>query len=95
MVAGAVGAAAGLPRDLARVRERDRPFAEGDGDALVEAVREKAREKAGSAWYGDQFTWGECHDPYLALVHESGDPLTGGFEDLAERLLVPLARAQP
>ena len=68
--------------------------AEGDGDALVEAVREKAREKAGSAWYGDQFTWGECHDPYLALVHESGDPLTGGFEDLAERLLVPLARAQ-
>ena len=69
--------------------------AEGDGDTPVEAAREKAREKAGSAWYGDQFTWGECHDPYLALVHESGDPLTGGFEDLAERLLVPLARAQP
>ena len=65
--------------------------ARGDGDALVEA----AREKAGFAWYGDQFTWGECHDPYLALVHESGDPLTGGFEDLAEQLLVPLARAQP
>ena len=63
----------------------------GGGDALVEA----AREKAGSAWYGDQFTWGECRDPYLALVHESGDPLTGGFEDLAEQLLVPLARAQP
>ena len=62
-----------------------------DGDALVEA----AREKAFSTWYGDQFTWGECHDPYLALVHESGDPLTGGFEDLAEQLLVPLARAQP
>ena len=63
----------------------------GGGDALVEA----AREKAGSAWSGDQFTRGECRDPYLALVHESGDPLTGGFEDLAERLLVPLARAQP
>ncbi|MDE0455881.1 MAG: exodeoxyribonuclease V subunit gamma [Chromatiales bacterium] len=64
--------------------------AEGDGDALAEA----AREKAGFAWYGDQFTRGECRDPYLALVYESGDPLTGGFEDLAERLLVPLARAQ-
>ena len=63
----------------------------GDGDALVEA----AREKAGSAWYGDQFTRGECHDPYLALVHDSGDPLAGGFENLAENLLVPLARAQP
>ena len=61
------------------------------GDALVEA----ARDKAGAAWYGDQFTWGECRDPYLALVHESGDPLTGGFEDLAEQLLVPIARAQP
>ena len=61
------------------------------GDALVEA----ARDKALSTWYGDQFTRGECRDPYLALVHESGDPLTGGFEDLAEQLLVPLARAQP
>ena len=61
-----------------------------DGDALVEA----ALEKAGFAWYGDQFTRGECHDPYLALVYDSGDPLTGGFEDLAENLLVPLARAQ-
>ena len=63
----------------------------GDGDALVEA----AREKAGSAWYGDQFTRGERHDPYHALVYESGDPITGGFEELAQKLLVPLARAQP
>ena len=63
----------------------------GDGgDALVEA----ARDRAGSAWYGDQFTWGERHDPYHALVYESGDPLTGGFEEHARKLVVPLARAQ-
>jgi len=62
-----------------------------DSDALVAA----ALEKAGASWYGDRFARGECHDPYLALVYESGDPLTGDFEDLAEDLLVPLARAQP
>ena len=64
-----------------------------DGDALVEA----AREKAHATWFGDQFTRGESLDPYLALVYDcdSRDPLTGGFEELAENLLVPLARAQP
>ena len=66
--------------------------AEGDGDASTGA----AREKAASVWYGDRFARGEGLDPYLALVHESGDPPTDGdFEDLAEQLLVPLARAQP
>ena len=64
--------------------------AKGGDDARVAA----AREKAGVTWYGDRFTRGECRDPHLALVHESGDPLAGDFEDLAERLLVPLARAQ-
>ena len=64
----------------------------GDGgDALVDA----AREKAHAAWFGDAFTRGERLDPYLALVHDSGDPLTGAFEDLARTLLVPLAGAQP
>ena len=66
-----------------------------DGDAIPSAVRERAREQAGAAWLGDQFSRGEGLDPYLALVHDPGDPLDGGFEDLAQRLLVPLARAQP
>ena len=66
--------------------------AEGDGDASTGA----AREKAASVWYGDRFARGEGLDPYLALVWESGDPLTGDdFEDLAEQLLVPLVGAQP
>ena len=62
-----------------------------DGDAFVDAARDKAR----AAWFGDRYTRGERLDPYLALVHDSGDPLSGGFEDLAQNLLVPLARAQP
>ena len=62
-----------------------------DGDAVLHA----AREKAHAAWFGDQHTRGESLDPYFALVHDSGDPLSGGFEDLARRLIVPLASAQP
>ena len=62
-----------------------------DGDAFLHA----ARERAHAVWFGDRFTRGERLDPYFALVHDSGDPLTGGFEDLARRLIVPLARAQP
>ena len=62
-----------------------------DGDAIAEA----ARESAHVAWFGDSFTRGERLDPYLALVHDCGDPLTGDFEVLARTLLVPLAGAQP
>ena len=62
-----------------------------DGDAFVDAARDKAR----TVWFGDRYTRGESLDPYLALVHDSGDPLSGGFEELARNLLVPLARAQP
>jgi len=65
--------------------------AEGEGGAPAEA----AREKAASVWCGGSFARGEGLDPYLALVWGSGDPLTDDFEDLAEQLLVPLARAQP
>ena len=61
------------------------------GDAFLHV----ARDKAHAAWFGDRFTRGESLDPYFALVHDSGDPLSGGFEELARRLIVPLARAQP
>lgn len=61
------------------------------GDAVLETAREKSRV----AWFGDQFRRGERLDPYLALVHDAKEPLTGSFEDLASKLLVPLARAQP
>ena len=65
----------------------------GDDDGAAVAA---AREQAASVWYGDSYLRGECLDPYLALVHESGDPLADDdFGDLAEQLLVPLARAQP
>ena len=52
---------------LARARD--------DGDAFAEV----ARESAHAAWFGDSFTRGERLDPYLALVYDSGDPLTGGL----------------
>ena len=61
-----------------------------DGDDVLEASREKSR----NVWFGDQYRRGERLDPYLALVHDRDDPLTGGFEDLAVELLVPLAGAQ-
>ena len=65
-----------------------------DGDAIPEPVLEAAREKAYVAWLGDSYHPGpaERSDLYLALVHDTDDPLAGGFEDLAAKLLVPLAR---
>ena len=68
-----------------------------DGDAIPEAILEAAREKAYVAWLGNPYQPGpaERSDLYLALVHDADDPLAGGFEDLAAKLLVPLARAQP
>ncbi len=68
-----------------------------DGDAIPETILEAAREKAYVAWLGNPYQPGpaEGSDLYLALVHDAGNPLAGGFEDLATKLLVPLARAQP
>ena len=66
-----------------------------EGGARIEEAREEAREKARAVWFGSRFTRGEQLDPCFALVHDSGDPLTGSFESLAEELLVPLASAQP
>ena len=68
-----------------------------DGDASPEAILETAREKAYVAWLGNPYQPGptEGSDLHLALVHDAGDPLAGDFEDLATKLLVPLARAQP
>jgi len=56
---------------------------------------EVAREKSRAAWFGDRYRRGERLDPYLALVHDAGDPLTEEFEELAARLLAPLAVTQP
>ena len=77
----------------------------GDGDAIAESILESipessleaAREKAHVAWLGDPYRPGpaEGADLYRALVHDVDDPLAGGFEDLAVKLLVPLARARP
>ena len=68
-----------------------------DGDAIPEPVLEAARDKAYVAWLGNTYHPGpaERSDLYLALVHDTDDPLAGDFEDLAATLLVPLARAQP
>ena len=67
------------------------------GDANPEAILEAAREKVYVAWLGNPYQPGpaEGSDLYLALVHDADDPLAGGFEDLATKLLVPLARTQP
>ena len=67
-----------------------------DGGAIPEPVLEAAREKAYVAWLGNTFQPGpaERSDLYRALIHDTDDPLAGGFEDLAAKLLVPLARAQ-
>ena len=68
-----------------------------DGDPIPEAILEAAREKAYLAWLGNPYQPGpaEGADLYLALVHDADDPLAGGFEGLAAKLLVPLARVQP
>ena len=68
-----------------------------DGDAIPEALLEAAREKAYVAWLGNPYRPGpaEGSDLYLALVHDADDPLAGDFENLATKLLVPLARTQP
>ena len=63
----------------------------GDGDGVLETARERAR----AAWFGDRYRRGERLDPYLALVHDAGDPLIGEFEELAALLLVPLVETQP
>lgn len=67
-------------------------------NALVsEAGEDTAREKAVDAWSRRPSAWspgGElARDPYLQLVHDGRDPLTGEFEMLAAGLLVPLAEA--
>ena len=62
-----------------------------DDDGILEVAREKSR----AAWFGDRYRRGERLDPYLALVHDTGDPLTEEFEVLAARLLAPLAGSQP
>ena len=67
------------------------------GDANPEGILAAACEKAYVAWLGNPYQPGpaEGSDLYLALAHDADDPLAGGFEDLATKLLVPLARAQP
>ena len=67
-----------------------------DGDAIPEPVLEAAREKAYVAWLGNPYQPGpaERSDLYRALIHDTDDPLAGGFEDLAAKLLVALARTQ-
>ena len=58
-----------------------------------------ALEKARDAWSGPATRWspgGEStRDAYLGLVYDERDPLTGDFEALAARLLVPVAEAAP
>ena len=56
-----------------------------DGNGVVETARAKAHD----AWFGNRYRRGERLDPYLGLVHDGPDPLTGEFEALAEALLVP------
>ena len=60
-----------------------------DGNETVEAARAKARD----AWFGSRYRRGERLDPCFGLVHDAGDPLDGGFEELATELLVPLIGA--
>ncbi len=67
-------------------------------NAIVsEAGEDTAREKAVDVWSRRPSAWspgGElARDPYLQLVHDGRDPLTGEFEKLATGLLVPLAEA--
>ena len=61
-----------------------------DGDAIAPALLEAAREKARDAWLGGPYQRGERLDPWLSLVHDEDDPVTGDFELLATELLVPL-----
>ena len=69
---------------LAYARSIARPAEAGGG------AREAALAKARECWFGDRYRRGECLDPYLALAHDEGDPLSGAFEDLARALLAPL-----
>ena len=65
----------------------------------IEAGTEEAaaREKALLAWSREPTPWrpgGEVtRDPYLQLVYDGRNPLTGDFEALAAGLLVPLVKA--
>ena len=61
------------------------------GDAVLVA----ARVKAHGAWIGSRYRRGERLDPCFDLLHDTDDPLTDDFEDLARTLLVPLAETQP
>ena len=61
------------------------------GDSVLAA----ARVKAHGVWIGGRFRRGERLDPCFDLVHDTNNPLTDEFEDLARTLLVPLAQAQP
>ena len=56
-------------------------------------AREAALAKARDLWFGNRFRRGERLDPYLGLVHDDGDPLSGEFEALARELVAPLLEA--
>ena len=62
-----------------------RVIAKKGEEAAGEALR-----KAEDAWFGG-YARGEVLDPYLALVYEDRDPLTGAFRALATGLLAPFA----
>ena len=57
-------------------------------------AREAALAKARDLWFGNRFRRGERLDPYLGLVHDDGDPLSGEFEALARELVAPLIEAE-
>lgn len=44
-------------------------------------------------WFGNRDVRGERLDPYLDLLYDQDDPLTGAFVELATDLLAPLVRA--
>ena len=67
------------------------------GEAARGADEAVAREKARQAWSPSHGSWnrdGELErDPYLRLVYDGRDPLTGPFETLAAELLGPVVEA--
>ena len=78
------------------------PFFPETSLAYAKAIAGGADEAAALArahdtWFGAPGPWsrgGEVtHDPWLRLVHDDRDPLTGRFEALAADLLAPLAEA--
>ena len=87
----------GLAAPLRVFPETSMAFAKAIAQATDDddGVLEDAREKSRTVWLGDRYRRGERLDPYLALVHDAGDPLTEEFEELAAELLVPLAGSQP